>query len=410
MNDNNIKPIFTKKVNLSNKNDMVEFLVKHPRYWTMNSWNRLSSYAQNVKLHNLRLPEDISEKAYDFIGAECETYNEQLDMLLSEFTLETGYFAGFNGRSGGYIVLYDSVREPDTGELRVSNASIDSDCTVEDFAERSTSNLRERVELVTRFDKLCDDIRALFIESVRNCELIPTTYYKPESRLVAVLPDNKADDENTDTIDTDDENDLTVDLDKKADDADLPALTAEQEERVYRNVLRRYHVQDANEHVNNEIRSIVGDDALSRTKDIDYLANLSEIDYQNALKLYSLSIADFKAMATVFEDDYDCNVDENSQWENLVTDYIDNIAFDELIVELREAYDDYLKSPALVEKKTYKAYSAYCEKQKAEKPGEMPLTYNEYVAEYGLTNDTPDPSFNIFMQNDYFGFILHSQQ
>lgn len=405
MDVKNIKPIFTKEIDLSNKNDMVEFLAKHPRYWTMNGWNELSSYAQNVKLHNLRLPEDISEKAYDFIDAECETYNEQLHMLLSEFTLETGYFAGFNGRSGGYIVLYDSVREPDTGKLRVSNASIDSDCTVEDFAERSMSNLRERVELVTRFDKLCDDIRALFIESVRNCELIPTTYYKPESRLIAVLPDNKANDENTDAVDTDDENDLTVDLDKKTGDADLPALTAEQEERVYRNVLHRYHVQDANEHVNNEIRSIVGDDALSRTKDIDYLAGLPEIDYQNALKLYSLSIADFKAMATVFEDNYDCNVDENSQWENLVTDYIDNIDFDELIAELRETYDDYLKSPALVEKKTYKAYSAYCEKQKAEKPGKMPLTYNEYVAEYGLTNDTPDPSFNIFMQNDYFEFM-----
>ena len=405
MDVKNIKPIFTKEIDLSNKNDMVEFLAKHPRYWTMNGWNELSSYAQNVKLHNLRLPEDISEKAYDFIDAECETYNEQLHMLLSEFTLETGYFADFNGRSGGYIVLYDSVREPDTGKLRVSNASIDSDCTVEDFAERSMSNLRERVELVTRFDKLCDDIRALFIESVRNCELIPTTYYKPESRLIAVLPDNKANDENTDAVDTDDENDLTVDLDKKTGDADLPALTAEQEERVYRNVLHRYHVQDANEHVNNEIRSIVGDDALSRTKDIDYLAGLPEIDYQNALKLYSLSIADFKAMATVFEDNYDCNVDENSQWENLVTDYIDNIDFDELIAELRETYDDYLKSPALVEKKTYKAYSAYCEKQKAEKPGKMPLTYNEYVAEYGLTNDTPDPSFNIFMQNDYFEFM-----
>ena len=405
MDVKNIKPIFTKEIDLSNKNDMVEFLAKHPRYWTMNGWNELSSYAQNVKLHNLRLPEDISEKAYDFIDAECETYNEQLDMLLSEFTLETGYFANFNGRSGGYIVLYDSVREPDTGKLRVSNASIDSDCTVEDFAERSMSNLRERVELVTRFDKLCDDIRALFIESVRDCELVPTTYYKPESRLVAVLPDNKANTENIDAVDTDDENDLTVDLDKKTDDIDLPALTAEQEERVYRNVLHRYHVQDANEHVNNEIRSIVGDDALSRTKDIDYLAGLPEIDYQNALKLYSLSIADFKAMATVFEDNYDCNVDENSQWENLVTDYIDNIDFDELIVELRETYDDYLKSPALVEKKTYKAYSAYCEKQKTEKPGEMPLTYNEYVAEYGLTNDTPDPSFNIFMQNDYFEFM-----
>ena len=51
----NIKPIFTKEIDLSNKNDMVEFLAKHPRYWTMNGWNELSSYAQNVKLHNLRL-------------------------------------------------------------------------------------------------------------------------------------------------------------------------------------------------------------------------------------------------------------------------------------------------------------------------------------------------------------------
>lgn len=35
------------------KKEMIEFLKNHKRYWTMNSWNGSSSYANNVKIYNL---------------------------------------------------------------------------------------------------------------------------------------------------------------------------------------------------------------------------------------------------------------------------------------------------------------------------------------------------------------------
>ncbi len=42
------------------RDEMVVYLWKHFRYFTMNSWNRSKSYARNVKIYNLGLTEDQS--------------------------------------------------------------------------------------------------------------------------------------------------------------------------------------------------------------------------------------------------------------------------------------------------------------------------------------------------------------
>lgn len=41
--------MYEKAVNTDNRNEMIRFLTGHFRYFTMNSWNGCSSYANNVK-------------------------------------------------------------------------------------------------------------------------------------------------------------------------------------------------------------------------------------------------------------------------------------------------------------------------------------------------------------------------
>ena len=66
--------MFYKDVDYANRESMLEFLNKHFRYYTMNSWNRSTSYANCVKLHALEIPEHLKDKAYEFLYASCDEY------------------------------------------------------------------------------------------------------------------------------------------------------------------------------------------------------------------------------------------------------------------------------------------------------------------------------------------------
>ena len=179
--------MFSKTVNLNNREEMIKYLSNHFRYNTANSWNLMTSYANNVKLYKLDLP-DIS-KAYDFLNAKCEEYIWDIDNEIREFQVETGYTAGFNGRSGGYIVLYDTTRD-ENGIIRTILHEIDK---YEDFEDWDDNRLKARVELVQRFDELCDTIRDIFIEYVNNSVIktVPVTSIRYETIAVRAGTDGK---------------------------------------------------------------------------------------------------------------------------------------------------------------------------------------------------------------------------
>lgn len=155
---------FEKEIDFRSRKSMTDFLRNHFRYYTANSWNRLTSYANKVKLYDLDLPEEIRDKAYDFWGAEHDEFNWDVDDMIDEFKMQTGYDAGFNGRSSGYLVLYDTERGKDN-KLYPICASIDSDG---DYEHWSLDELKGRAKLVQQFDRLCDEIRELFIYYVSN--------------------------------------------------------------------------------------------------------------------------------------------------------------------------------------------------------------------------------------------------
>lgn len=208
---------FEKKIDLRSKRAMVDFLCGHYRYYTMNSWNRTTSYANRIKVPHLGLTREQANRAYDILDTD---YWDELQFVIDDFTSEMGgnYTIGTNGRSGGYLVLYGS-RWEETGHkswcrscgqrnyqvatpgnnrcgvcggervnyekpprrLAVSMKSIDDDMSREDIMEWSMSDLRDRVELVCRFDRACDEIRSAFIDLIDNCKVVEETVMVPKT-------------------------------------------------------------------------------------------------------------------------------------------------------------------------------------------------------------------------------------
>ena len=266
---------FEKTLDKRSKKTVIDFFTVHCRYNTMNSWNRSTSYAQNIKLHNLGLTSEQLNAAYDMLQTD---FWDEIDQPIADFTSEMGgrYTIGTNGRSSGYLVLYNSEYEltghkshcrtcgqrnyryvytPDataegvimaaviandgcwTNETYLDQPAIEAlrmhpeeklvlirraktiakDHTIgnrcgacgtegeygrvnytlppkrlsvypgksidqnEDFSEWSMSELRNRVELVLRFDQACDEIRDNFIELIGSCKVVEEVVMIPKT-------------------------------------------------------------------------------------------------------------------------------------------------------------------------------------------------------------------------------------
>ena len=198
--------MFYKEVDKRHREVMTAFLKKHFRYHTMNSWNRSTSYANCIKLHQFDKPDNINSDTWWEMLWITE-WQEKLSDLLEDFSRKYNWQwqAGINGRSSGYVVLYRGgikpsghksycthcgqknyqvVPEDEIGicgrcdvKARVNFEQTDMQVFTwpgknvdmyEDFEGWTLSELRERVELVQEFDKLCDDIVAEYYHTCRN--------------------------------------------------------------------------------------------------------------------------------------------------------------------------------------------------------------------------------------------------
>lgn len=180
--------IFYKKVNKNSYKEMFYFLKNHFQYYTMNSWNRLKSIANNVKIYNLELNSDYG-KILEVL--EADNYYT-INLMIEHWEAEhSGYSVGFNGRSGGYLVLCNSD----------NNRSILDDYldyeNYNDFKEaiqdryygygslkNYKSKLIEQVELVQSFDMLCDDLRNKLEYMATNCTIKEEKYTEIKTRKV----------------------------------------------------------------------------------------------------------------------------------------------------------------------------------------------------------------------------------
>ena len=207
---------YFKQVDLRSRKAMTSFLEDHFRYPTMNSWNNSTSYANNMKVYKLGLPADMEEKLYQML--DVNEFYEELRYLIDEFDESHNYLwqAGFNGRSGGYLVLYQGFAKPSEyksycrkcgqknyksitengnkcgrcgAEARIDfikpplqigtypGKSTDMD---EDFEEWDIYSLRKRVKLVQEFDRLCDDLLARTVEMLEQYDVVEETVMRPE--------------------------------------------------------------------------------------------------------------------------------------------------------------------------------------------------------------------------------------
>lgn len=159
-------------VDISNPKSMWEFLHDHFTYATCNSWNGGRSIAHNVKLYNLKLEGDWTAAAR-FLFDEQDIGDLQflIQDKLEDFVAEHPmYRVHFNGRQGGYLVLYNRDNNghvlPDWIWDYQTYADFKEDIhnyygqKVKDFIH----DLRVWTELVRDFDRLCDNLRDLVNE------------------------------------------------------------------------------------------------------------------------------------------------------------------------------------------------------------------------------------------------------
>jgi hypothetical protein len=177
---NTIKQIimkkFFQKIDFRSKKQMIDFLEKHFRYHTMNSWNNSTSYAHNMKFNRL-FSGNILDKVFEL--SECEDFYDQINDLCNDFDINHDYNfrIGFNGRSGGYLVMAKG-----TGQRNVfCSGSLDQD---EDFNEWSIEALKDRVKLVQEFDQLADDILECVLEMVKTACVKVEKYTVTKTRKV----------------------------------------------------------------------------------------------------------------------------------------------------------------------------------------------------------------------------------
>ncbi len=101
--------IFSKNVDKRSRKAMTDFLSGHFRYSTNSSWNHSTSYACNMKIHNLGLDYETVDKLYDML--RVSEFFDGIDGLIRQFgeRHQFRWQASWNGRSGGYLVLYQGV-------------------------------------------------------------------------------------------------------------------------------------------------------------------------------------------------------------------------------------------------------------------------------------------------------------
>ena len=205
---------FFKKVDLRSRKNMTDFLLNHFRYHTMNPWNQSTSYANNVKIYELGLTSEHENMLYDLI--ETSELYEKISDIMSAFSDRHQYLwqTEFNGRSAGYIVLYQGFAQPsayksycrwcyrknyktveETGGNRCGccgrNERVNyekppleigvypgrSTEMSEDFQDWDLDSLRQRVELVQDFDRMCDEILREVVYLLENYEVQEQTIY-----------------------------------------------------------------------------------------------------------------------------------------------------------------------------------------------------------------------------------------
>ena len=174
-----MKRLFQKTgVDICSAKSMFNFINEHYQYYTLNSWNNLKSIANNVKLYNLKLEGDWGVAcSYLFDDYDLGGLQEEISDMIRDWEADhPGYGLGFNGRSGGYLVIYNHNKKEGTVNFRsILPEWLTGFDTYEDWKEYILEyyaysvkdmipELREYVQVIRNFDRFCDELRELVNE------------------------------------------------------------------------------------------------------------------------------------------------------------------------------------------------------------------------------------------------------
>ena len=213
---------FSVPVDLRSRKEMTDFLQTHFRYDTMNFWNCATSYACNLKIPRLGLSHEIESKLYELLDTTEFFFLRQDLMDAFDEAHDFRWQVGMNGRSGGYLVLYEGGIKP-TGHLSycrhcyqrnfksvAESGNVCGKCgkpervdfvippmqtftypgrgidVDEDFDEWSLSELRDRVRLVQELDALADRMVELGIQMAKDYSVMEVEISVPQTQKVLV--------------------------------------------------------------------------------------------------------------------------------------------------------------------------------------------------------------------------------
>jgi hypothetical protein len=163
--------MYKKSVDKYSNKAMYNYIHDHFRYDILNSWNRLKSVANNVKVYNLPVDYNKAMNALDKKG-----YGLIDDTIINWIEEHPSCKVFFNGRSGGYLVLTSSYRYSHPfDELSPIEYSSYEDWKADikegyGFLKNYRSILLEDVQLLQDFDKLCDDLIEVLKEMIADVE------------------------------------------------------------------------------------------------------------------------------------------------------------------------------------------------------------------------------------------------
>lgn len=186
---------FAKEVDLKNDEAVFEYLKKHPRYFLMNSWNRLKTFSQNIKIYNLDVDREVSDKLFDLLDVDSPDVKFIFEDSIEFFNEENpGYTIYTNGRSGGYLIL--ASNQNDRGKLSNMTDAVNNYDTLDDLKEDyDFEEFRTLAETVMNFDRACDNIIQSVISLAENCEIVEEEYMVLKTRKVIKCNDPEEEEE-----------------------------------------------------------------------------------------------------------------------------------------------------------------------------------------------------------------------
>lgn len=161
--------MFKKEIDTSDREAMLCFLEKHPKYYMYHSWNQVKGFSQCIKIHTLDVDDKTKNKFYDMLSLDD---NFEIQMIFSDVfddfrNNNPGYAIYTNGASEGYLVLHADNNQIYQDQLNCLDDLEDSE-------------LRELTDTVMDFDEAADTLIEFLSELASETEVVETEILVPK--------------------------------------------------------------------------------------------------------------------------------------------------------------------------------------------------------------------------------------